>query len=91
MIEIKDVSLADAEDLLKIYEYYVLNTAITFEIKVPTVEEFKDRIINITKNYPYLVLKEDDKIVGYSYANVFKGREAYKYSVELSIYLNKDL
>ena len=32
MIEIKDVSLADAEDLLKIYEYYVLNTAITFEI-----------------------------------------------------------
>ncbi len=90
MINIKDVSIDDADELLKIYEYYVLNTAITFEIKVPTLEEFKERIINITKNYPYLILKENNKIIGYAYANVFKGREAYKHSVELSIYLNKD-
>ena len=39
----------DAEELLKIYSYYVENTAITFEYDVPSVEEFSDRISNTLK------------------------------------------
>ena len=54
----------DAEELLKIYSYYVENTAITFEYDVPSVEEFSDRISNILKKYPYLVLEEEGKILG---------------------------
>ena len=90
MIEIRNVKLEDAESLLNIYKYYVLKTAITFELEVPSLEEFKERIKNITKNYPYIVLEDDNKIVGYAYSNVFKGREAYKYSSEVTIYLDKD-
>lgn len=51
----------DAEELLKIYSYYVENTAITFEYDVPSVEEFSDRISNTLKKYPYLVLEEEGK------------------------------
>lgn len=44
------VAKEDAEELLKIYSYYVENTAITFEYDVPSVEEFSDRISNTLKN-----------------------------------------
>lgn len=77
----------DAENLLDIYSYYVLNTAISFEYTVPTVEEFRNRIENTLKKYPYLVIETGNKIKGYAYAGPFKTREAYKYSVETTIYL----
>ena len=44
---IRNVKKEDAARLLEIYSYYVENTAITFEIDVPTLEEFTDRIFHI--------------------------------------------
>ena len=81
----------DAEELLKIYSYYVENTAITFEYDVPSVEEFSDRISNTLKKYPYLVLEEEGKILGYTYAGEFKSRAAYDRAVETTIYMDKNL
>ncbi len=81
----------DAEKLLEIYSYYVLNTAISFEYTVPSVDEFRERINNTLKKYPYLVLEENGELLGYCYAGPFKTREAYKYSVENTIYLKKGL
>ncbi len=52
---IRTVRLDDAEELLRIYSYYVENTAITFEYDVPTVDEFRKRIETITEKYPYFV------------------------------------
>ncbi len=90
MVEIRNVTLEDAEAILKIYEYYVLNTAITFEIEAPSLNEFKNRIEKISSKYPYICLLEDNKIVGYSYSHEFYGREAYKFSNEVTIYIDKD-
>ena len=90
MISIRDVKVEDAERLLEIYSYYVNETAITFEYEVPTVEEFSERIRNISSKYPYIVLEDDGKIYGYSYAGTFKARAAYDKSCELTIYLDKD-
>lgn len=87
---IRNASVDDAEALLNIYAYYVKNTAITFEYEVPSLEEFKERITNTLKKYPYLVAEKKDKIVGYAYAGVFKDRAAYDWSAELSIYLAKE-
>ena len=89
-IKIRLATVEDAEDILKIYEYYVLNTAISFEYAIPTLDEFKTRIKKTLKKYPYYIALIDDKIVGYAYASTFGEREAYKYSVELSIYIDKD-
>ena len=89
-ILIRNASIDDAEALLNIYAYYVKNTAITFEYEVPSLEEFKERITNTLKKYPYLVAEKEDKIVGYAYAGVFKDRAAYDWSAELSIYLAKE-
>ena len=88
MIEIRTVTPEDAARLLEIYSYYVRNTAISFEYEVPSLEEFRERIINISKKHPYICAIEDGKIIGYAYAGVFHAREAYRHSVELSIYVD---
>ncbi len=88
--QIRIATVKDAEEILNIYSYYVLNTAISFEYEVPTLNEFKTRIKNTLENYPHYVAIINDKIVGYAYAGPFVGREAYKYSTELTIYIDKD-
>ncbi|MCR4895176.1 MAG: GNAT family N-acetyltransferase [Lachnospiraceae bacterium] len=87
---IRNATPEDADRLLEIYSYYVLNTAITFEIEVPAASEFRGRIENISAKYPYLVLEEEGRILGYAYAGVFKGRAAYDHCVETTIYLDRD-
>ena len=89
-IVIRSATVKDAEALLNIYAYYVKNTAITFEYDVPTLEEFKQRITNTLKKYPYLVVVKEGTILGYTYAGVFKNRAAYDWSAEVTIYLKYD-
>ena len=89
-IIIRSATASDAEALLKIYAYYVENTAITFEYDVPAIEEFIQRIENTLKKYPYLVAEKDGEILGYAYAGIFKDRAAYDWSAETTIYLKQD-
>lgn len=89
-IIIRTATLADTERLLKIYAYYVENTAITFEYDVPGVTEFQNRIEKTLKKYPYIVAQQNNKIIGYAYAGSFVGRKAYDWSAELTIYIDKD-
>lgn len=89
-MKIEKVTTKDAGELLNIYAPYVEETAITFEYDVPTTEEFERRISEIAKKYPYLKAVESGEIVGYAYANAFKNRKAYDWSVETTIYVKKD-
>lgn len=88
-LKIRDVTIEDAARLVEIYSHYVQNTAVSFEYAVPTVEEFANRIKNITKKYPYLVCETDGKIIGYVYASAYSSREAYNWTVDTSIYIDK--
>ena len=87
---IRSASTADAARILEIYAHYVVNTSITFEYEVPTVSEFRERVKSTLEGYPYIVIEEDGKIVGYAYAGPFKERVAYDRSCEVSIYLDRD-
>ena len=87
---IRLATVEDAPKLLEIYRYYVESTAITYEYDVPSLEEFEKRIENVLKNFPYLVAEQDGTILGYAYASKFHERAAYQWSVEMSIYLDKD-
>ena len=88
MINIRKVKLEDAKRLVEIYDYYVNNTAITFDYETPSILEFENKIKIITKKYPYLVIEEDGYILGYAYAYIFKDRKAYDFSCETTIYLD---
>lgn len=90
-IKIRVATEADAEALLRIYAPYVRETAITFEYEVPSEEEFRTRIRNILKRYPYLVAEQGGRVAGYAYAGPFHARPAYDWAVETSIYVDKAL
>ncbi|WP_165062690.1 GNAT family N-acetyltransferase [Adlercreutzia sp. ZJ154] len=89
-MEIRIATIEDAETIREIYMPYVLNTAVSFECEVPSIDEFQNRIRNTLIEYPYLVAVENDTIVGYAYASSFHSREAYKHSAELSVYVKQD-
>ncbi len=90
-IIIRSAVLEDAEDILRIYTPYVEDTDITFEFQVPTIEEFRERMVHTLEKYPYFVaLDEMGQILGYTYASPFKGRPAYNWSVETSIYVDRN-
>ncbi len=80
----------DAAALRDIYAPYVLNTAITSEVDVPTVEEFAGRISTTLGRHPWLVAERDGVPVGYAYASPSKGRAGYNWSVEMSIYVDQN-
>jgi len=84
---IRLAAISDSESILRIYEPYITDTAITFEIEVPSLSGFSDRIQGIAKEYPFLVYEIDDKVVGYAYASKHMERAAYAYDVNVSIYV----
>lgn len=89
-MHIRAAELRDANALQALYAPYVRKTAITFELEVPSVEEFALRMEQTMKRYPFLVAEENGEILGYAYTGPFKGRAAYDWAVETSIYVNME-
>ncbi len=87
---IRTVAEEDAKAIASIYRYYVEETAISFEYEAPSEEEMKARIRSIYRDYPFIVAEENGQILGYAYAHRFSQRAAYRVSVEVTIYLDKD-
>lgn len=88
-IKLRTARPDDAEELLKIYAPYVENTAITSEYEVPSVAEFRARIENTLKKYPYIVAERGGELLGYAYTGPFKSRAAYNWAAETSIYVKE--
>ena len=84
---VRKVTLQDADQIAGIYNYYILNSVVTFEEVSIDHEEMKNRIKAVTKKYPWIVYEEANQIIGYAYATNWKSRCAYKNSVETSVYL----
>ncbi|WP_270521734.1 GNAT family N-acetyltransferase [Sellimonas intestinalis] len=90
-ITVRTASPWDAEQILAVYAPYVEHTAITFEYEVPDLEEFQKRIGTTLQRYPYLVSERGKEIVGFAYLSPFKGRAAYDWSAEVSIYVKDSM
>ena len=88
-MNIRFANESDAGALLEIYNQYI-DTTITFEYVLPSVEEFQGRIRVFSQVYPYLVCEEEGKIVGYAYAHRAFERAAFAWDAEVSIYMDKD-
>jgi phosphinothricin acetyltransferase len=85
---IRPAAPTDAAAIATIYNHYVANTVITFEEETLPVQAMAARISEIrSQDLPWLVAELDGVLAGYSYANRWKVRSAYRYSVESTIYL----
>lgn len=84
---IRSVHIDDASALLDIYNYYVLNTTVNFDIDPLSLETFTDKINHIVSEYPYIVYEENNEILGFAYGSRFRPRPAYNYTAESTVYV----
>ena len=89
---IRSAKPSDAQAISSIYNYYVANTVVTFEEEPTSSDDMRARI-NDVKNaeLPWLVYEQDQMVVGFAYASKWKTRSAYRYSVEVTVYLANEV
>src|SRR4249919_73327 len=88
-MHIRPAEHADAAAVAAIYNHYVATTCITFETEPVSPDDMAGRIGEAREaTLPWLVAVDGDAIVGYAYASKWKGRCAYRYSVESTVYLD---
>jgi len=85
---LRDAGTVDAEALAALYNHYVAHTAVTFEETPVAPVDMAARLAdNAAVGLPWLVAECDGEIAGYAYASKWKGRCAYRYAVESTVYL----
>ena len=87
-LRIRPVTEADASVLVAIYRPYVEASAVSFETVTPTSEEFAARIRKALAGWQWIVAEIDGQCVGYAYGASHRERSAYRWSVEVSAYVD---
>ena len=77
----------DAAACAGIYAPFVVDSIVSFEERVPTVEEFQERIRSTTATHPWLVLEDEGVVVGYAYASQHRSRAAYRWAADVTVYI----
>lgn len=88
-LKIRDATECDAEACAAIYAPYVTDTAITFECEPPLPAEMAERIATALRTHAWVVLENEGLVAGYAYGGPFKSRAAYRWSCEVSVYLER--
>lgn len=89
---VRSATTADAEAIAAIYDHYVSNTTITFEEQPVAPLQMAARIEEVrATTLPWLVAEQSDRVVAFAYAGKWKGRCAYRHSVESTIYVDPAL
>ncbi len=71
-----------------IYSPYVENSGVSFEDVAPTAQEVGARIAATSARFPWLVLEDDGRVVGYAYASQHRDRAAYRWAVDVAVYVD---
>jgi phosphinothricin acetyltransferase len=88
---VRPATAGDAEAIARIYSHYVLNSTISFEEEPVLPDAMSQRIQEVfSSSLPWLIAAHADRIVGYAFAGKWKGRCAYRYSAETSVYLDPE-
>lgn len=82
---IRPATAEDAPAIAAVYAPYVLDTVVSFEEVPPTTAVMRERMAT---GLPWLVVEEDGAVVGFAYASPHRVRPAYRWSVDVSVYLD---
>ncbi len=86
---IRNATVNDAPWICDIYNHYIESTTITFEEDPVCLAEMEKRITTVCASMPWMVYEEKGRVLGYAYADGWKARSAYRFSVEATVYLEK--
>ncbi|MEQ9813537.1 MAG: arsinothricin resistance N-acetyltransferase ArsN1 [Azospirillaceae bacterium] len=85
---IRPATIDDAAAIQAIYAPVVEETVISFEEEPPSVSEMARRIAATLRDHPFLVANLDGVIAGYAYAGPYRSRPAYRWSVDVTVYVD---
>ena len=90
-VDYRLASQDDAESIAAVYRPYVEDSRVSFEDVAPDAAEMARRIAgNAPGLYPWLVAEEHRRVLGYAASSPFRTRRAYRWCVEISIYLTAE-
>ena len=87
-IKIRPYKASDAETIVAILNYYIVNSTALYDYELRTLEQqqtiFEEKL---SKGFPVIVATIANRVVGFGYYSEFRFREAYKFTVEHSVYV----
>ncbi|MCW4455041.1 GNAT family N-acetyltransferase [Flavobacterium sp. MXW15] len=88
-LSIRNADAADIPAITAIYAVEVTDFVNTYEYEVPDEAEMLRRMRDIiARGFPYIVAEVDGRLAGYAYANTYRSRVAYQWTVENSVYVD---
>jgi phosphinothricin acetyltransferase len=79
---------ADGAAIAAIYGPYCDSSPISFDVAAPTADQMSERIERIGERYPWLVCELGGQVAGYVYASQHRERAAYRWTVEVAVYID---
>lgn len=88
-LQVRDAVAADAHAVAGIYNHFIVETAVTFEESAVDAADMARRMSEVQgANLPWLVATLGQRVVGYAYASPWRARSAYRFSVEITVYVS---
>ncbi len=85
--EFEPVKEEIVDELRDIYQYYINHTTATFHKKEISKEEMRELVLFSHPKYESYVIRYSGELCGYVILTQYKGREAFDYTAEVTIYL----
>lgn len=90
-IKLRPYQPQDTQAILDIINYNIINSTALYDYNIRSYEQQKAILEEkINKYFPVIVAEENGKVVGFGMYSEFRFREAYKYTVEHSVYVDND-
>jgi L-amino acid N-acyltransferase YncA len=90
-IKLRNYKITDAEAIVCIINHVILNSTALYDYNPRTVtqqvEIFEEKL---KKGFPVIVATVEDEVIGFGYYSEFRFRDAYRFTVEHSVYVSQD-
>lgn len=90
-IKLRSYKTEDTQDILAIINYNILNSTALYDYNIRSYDQQKEILEDKIKNgFPVIVAEYGGKVIGFGMYSEFRFREAYKFTVEHSVYVDKE-
>ncbi|MEO8215579.1 MAG: N-acetyltransferase family protein [Acidobacteriota bacterium] len=90
-VSIRTATVDDAAALMRIYNYYVRETIVTFEEAPVSETDMSARVEEVLNaSFPWVVAVRGPEVLGYAYGANWKRRVGYRFSAEVTVYLEHE-
>ena len=86
-VRLRQTAVGDGAAIAAIYAPYVSDTIISFETEPPAAAEMSRRIASVGERHPWLLAEQGGQVLGYAYAGEHRSRAAYRWDVDVAVYL----